>query len=52
MKRYRIFSFDFDSRAHYLEPVKEQWDETVKTLHLENQKKQSEYFLSSLETKD
>lgn len=39
MKRYRIFSFDFDSRAHSLEPVQEQWDEKVKEQHIENQKK-------------
>lgn len=39
MKRYRIFSFDFDSRAHSLEPVQEGWDENVKKLHLENQRK-------------
>lgn len=36
MKRYRIFSFDFDSRAHCLEPVQDQWDEKVKELHIKN----------------
>ncbi len=39
MKRYRIFFFDFDSRAHSLEPVQEQWEEKAKELHIENQKK-------------
>lgn len=36
MKRYRIFIFDFDSRAHSLEPPQEGWDEKVKKLHDEN----------------
>lgn len=36
MKRYRIFSFDFDARAHRLEPAQEQWDEKVKELHVKN----------------
>jgi hypothetical protein len=36
MKRYRIFSFDFDSRAHSLDPIQEQWDEKVKELHVKN----------------
>ncbi|MFL3317308.1 hypothetical protein [Klebsiella michiganensis] len=36
MKRYRIFSFDFDSRANSLEPPQEQWDEKVKQLHIKN----------------
>ncbi|HDZ48221.1 hypothetical protein LCGC14_0209770 [marine sediment metagenome] len=39
MKRYRIFSFDFDSRAHSLEPVQDQWDEKVKELHIQNREK-------------
>jgi len=39
MKRYRVFSFDFDSRAHNLEPVQDQWDEKVKKLHIENREK-------------
>ncbi|MFK5984336.1 MAG: hypothetical protein QM479_02765 [Pseudomonadota bacterium] len=36
MKRYRIFSFDFDTRAHSLDPVQDQWDEKVKELHVKN----------------
>lgn len=36
MKRYRIFSFDFDSRVQSLEPVQDQWDEKVKQQHIEN----------------
>lgn len=39
MKRYRVFGFDYDTRAISLEPVQEQWDEQVKTLHEENRKK-------------
>lgn len=39
MKRYRIFSFDFDSRANSLEPAQDQWDEKVKELHIENREK-------------
>lgn len=39
MKRYRIFSFDFDSRAHILEPLQDQWDEKVKELHIQNREK-------------
>jgi len=39
MKRYRIFSFDFDSRVHNLEPVQEHWEEKIKAQHDENQKK-------------
>ena len=37
MKRYRILSFDFDSRAMDLEPIKEDWEENVKKLHKEKQ---------------
>lgn len=37
MKRYRIFSFDFDSRASLLEPIQDHWEEKVKELHLQNQ---------------
>ena len=44
MKRYRIFSFDFDSRAHGLGPAKDEWDEKVKELHEENRKKAIEGF--------
>ncbi|EKB1967810.1 hypothetical protein ACXIUK_22910 [Vibrio parahaemolyticus] len=39
MKRYRILSFDFDSRAHSLEPIQEQWDEVVKEQHRKNQER-------------
>lgn len=39
MKRYRIFSFDFDSRAHSLEPIQEQWEKKVKELHIQNREK-------------
>lgn len=39
MKRYRILSFDFDSRAESLKPIQEQWDEKVKEQHIKNQKK-------------
>jgi hypothetical protein len=39
MKRYRILSFDFDSRAIGLEPIPEEWEENVKKQHIENQEK-------------
>lgn len=38
MKRYRILSFDFDSRASSLTPVKDEWDDTVKENHINNYK--------------
>lgn len=37
MKRYRILSFDFDTRAHILEPVQEDWDEAAKAQYSEIQ---------------
>ncbi|WP_411725270.1 hypothetical protein [Methyloglobulus sp.] len=39
MKRYRIFTFDFDSRAHSLEPIQEHWEEKIKEQHIENREK-------------
>jgi len=39
MKRYRILSFDFDSRAHSLEPVQDHWEKKIKEQHIENQKR-------------
>lgn len=36
MKRYRICSFDFDSRVRSLDPIDESWEESVKTLHSAN----------------
>lgn len=36
MKRYRIFKFDFDSRAHSLEPAQEAWNQEVKEQHEQN----------------
>jgi hypothetical protein len=37
MKRYRILSFDFDSRVHLLtQEIQETWDEQVKKLHVQN----------------
>ena len=38
MKRYRVLSFDFDSRALLLEPAGEHWIQEAKDLHRENQK--------------
>lgn len=37
MKRYRILSFDFDSRAMSLEPIQDHWEEKVKKSHKKNQ---------------
>lgn len=39
MKRHRIFPFDLDFRADSLEPVPEQWEEKVRELHIEAQRK-------------
>lgn len=36
MKRYRILSFDFDSRDSSLEPAQENWEDKVKEQHLHN----------------
>ncbi|WP_198117671.1 hypothetical protein [Massilia rhizosphaerae] len=36
MKRYRILSFDFDSRARSFDPIPDNWDEKVKEAHLKN----------------
>ena len=38
MKRYRVFSFDYDSRATALRPVNDNWDEDVKKQHEKNRK--------------
>lgn len=39
MKRYRILSFDFDSRAINLAAIPEHWEDHVKKFHQENQTK-------------
>lgn len=39
MKRYRISSFDFDSRPIMLNNIKDDWDDNVKEQHIQNQKK-------------
>jgi hypothetical protein len=39
MKRYRVLSFDFDSRATNLEPIPDHWKENVKKLRIENREK-------------
>lgn len=39
MKRYRILSFDFDSRVHSFDPVQDHWEDKIKEQHIENQKK-------------
>ncbi|MGN7100329.1 hypothetical protein ACTHR6_01885 [Ralstonia holmesii] len=36
MKRYRILSFDFDSRVRSFDPINEDWDEKVKAIHRQN----------------
>lgn len=33
MKRYRVFGFDFDSRARCFDPISEDWEEPVKAMH-------------------
>jgi len=43
MKRYRLFQFDFDTRARLLTmEIKEEWDEKVKKQHLQNKKQTEE----------
>ncbi len=37
MKRHRIFAFDFDTRAHTLAPIPDEWEEPVKQQHRQNQ---------------
>ncbi len=37
MKRYRILSFDFDSRSIMLNKIEEHWEEKVKEQHIQNQ---------------
>ena len=37
MKRYRILSFDFDSRPIMLNNIKDDWDDNVKEQHIQNQ---------------
>ena len=39
MKRYRIFSFDFDSLAHSLDPIDEGWEESVKAQRMASREK-------------
>ncbi|BCL75615.1 hypothetical protein JHS3_13510 [Jeongeupia sp. HS-3] len=39
MKRYRIFSFDFDSRSIALEPIREEWEEATKEQARANQQR-------------
>jgi len=38
MKRYRVISFDFDSRTIVFEPVQDHWEDKGKEQHLGNQK--------------
>ncbi|GAB3095583.1 hypothetical protein [Lysobacter terrae] len=37
MQRYRILSFDFDSRALFLDPIPDHWEDAVRDLHLATQ---------------
>lgn len=39
MKRYRIFSFDFDSRVHSLDPIDEGLEESVKAQRMASREK-------------
>lgn len=39
MKRYRILSFDFDTRVRTLDPIPEEWEERVKALHRQNRER-------------
>ena len=44
MKRYRITSMDFDSRAHGLEPAQDQWEQKTKDLHERNRQQALAHF--------
>lgn len=39
MKRYRILTFDFDSRAHNFEPIQDHWEDKIKEQHTANREK-------------
>lgn len=39
MKRYRVVSFDFDTRVRTLDPIPEEWDDQVKALHRQNRER-------------
>jgi hypothetical protein len=39
MKRYRVVGFDFDTRVRSFDPISEEWEEQVKTLHLQNRER-------------
>lgn len=44
MKRYRVCTFDFDSRPLQLDEPKEEWEERVKQLHIENYRRTIEMY--------
>ena len=51
MKRYRVFNFDFDTRANILNTkIEESWPEDSKKLWLENQKSTEESLISEYGT--
>ncbi len=37
MTRYRVFAFDFDTRARLLEPIREEWEDEIKQQHRNSQ---------------
>lgn len=48
MKRYRVLSFDFDTRVRTLvDPINEDWDEKVKELHLQNRQRTEQVLIEA-----
>jgi hypothetical protein len=39
LKRYRLLGFDFDTRVRSLDPIPDEWKETVKVLHRANRER-------------
>jgi len=48
MRRYLVFSLDFDTRAHLLTPEQDRWEAEVKRLHKHNREKLIEELRSEL----
>jgi hypothetical protein len=52
MKRYRVLSFDFDSRVHSLTmAIRDEWEENVKRQHRQNRESVEKSLIDSTERK-
>jgi hypothetical protein len=48
MKRYRVLSFDFDTRVHILtQEIHDEWEDEIKKLHRQNKDAVEKSFVSS-----